>query len=85
MTTTTKSVLGIIVVAVVALVGVYAYRAHQMVATESPTGTGLPTAATDTSDTAIDQDTAAIDAQLKATSDDDATVDQGIQTHSAAQ
>ncbi len=86
MTTTTKSVLGIVAVAVIALGGVYAYRVHHMSEAMAPdNGTGLPTSATDTSDSAIEQDAAAIDSQLQATSNDNATVEEGIQTHNQAQ
>jgi hypothetical protein len=86
MTTTSKTVLGIVAVAVIALGGFYAYRAHDMnEATATNSGSSLPTSATDTSDSAIEQDAAAIDTQLQATNDDNATVDQGIQTHSQAQ
>ncbi|CAN5750871.1 hypothetical protein BH11PAT2_BH11PAT2_01630 [soil metagenome] len=86
MTTTTKSVLGIVAVAVLVLGGVYAYRAHDMAAVSANAdGTGLPTSATDTSDSAIEQDSAAIDAQLQATNQDNAAVDEGIQTHNQVQ
>ncbi|MDB5189995.1 MAG: hypothetical protein JWN49_321 [Parcubacteria group bacterium] len=86
MTTSTKTVLGIVAVAVIALGGIYAYRAHIMSErTASNTETGLPTSANDTSDSAIQQDAEAIDAQLQTTNADNASVDESIQTHSQVQ
>lgn len=39
---------------------------------------GLPTASTDTSDAAINQDTAAVDAQMNGLNSDNATVDSSL-------
>ncbi len=76
MTTTSKVLIGVVVLAAVALVAVFAVRPH---AASSPTGeAALPTSASDTSDDALAKDSAAIDAQLQGLDDDSATVDQGI-------
>jgi hypothetical protein len=86
MTTSYKTVLGIVAVAVIALGGMYAYSQHSEIKpTATNTETGLPTSATDTSDSALVQDANAIDAQLQATNADNTAVDNGIQTHSQVQ
>lgn len=81
MSTTNKTVLGIVFVAVIALVAAFALRTHapnQAAATGNGNADALPTAATDTSDTALQQDSVALDAQLTGLDSDTATVDQGI-------
>ncbi|MES2225744.1 MAG: hypothetical protein V4480_02965 [Patescibacteria group bacterium] len=86
MTTTSKAVLGIALAAVILVIAFYALRMHDAgTNAQSADAATLPTPANDTSDSAMDKDAAAIDAQLKGLSDDDATVDQGIQTHATAQ
>ena len=81
MSTTNKTVLGIVIVAVIALIAAFALRTHapsQNAAAANANTDSLPTAATDTSDTALQQDSAAIDMQLNGLDSDTATVDQGI-------
>ncbi len=86
MTTPTKTVLGIVAIAVIALGGLFAYHVHNTNDTTATNSqTGLPTSATDTSDSAIEQDAQAIDAQLQATNSDNAKVDEGLQTHTQVQ
>ncbi|MEO6536171.1 MAG: hypothetical protein ABIT47_00625 [Candidatus Paceibacterota bacterium] len=85
MTTSTKTVLGIAAAIVLAIGVVLAYRTHDANDTAASTETGLPTLATDTSDSAIQQDADAIDAQLQATDSDNSTVQDGIQTHGQVQ
>lgn len=81
MSTTNKTVLGIVIVAVIALIVAFALRSqgtNQAPAAANGNGDSLPTAATDTSDSALQQDSAAIDAQLAGLDNDTATVDQGM-------
>ena len=51
----------------------------------SQTPTDLPTAANDTSDSAITQDTASVDAQIKTLSSDSTSVDQSLNDKAGAQ
>jgi hypothetical protein len=85
MTTTSKTVLGIAVAAVVLLVGGYAiHMNNQTVATQTGADANYSNAS-DTSNAALAKDADAIDSQLTAANADSATIDQGIQTHSQAQ
>lgn len=80
MSTTNKTVLGIVIVAVIALIAAFALRTHapSQTAANGSDNAALPTAATDTSDAALQKDSAAIDAQMSGLDQDTATVDQGL-------
>jgi len=81
MSTTNKTVLSVVVIAIIVLLAVFALRAHapsQNTAENTGDTSSLPTAANDTSDAALQKDAAAIDTQLSGLDSDNATVDQGI-------
>ena len=84
MTTTSKTVLGIGIVAVLLLIGIYAFRMNSSSTDQVSSDSMLPSGS-NTSDAALDQDTASIDADLTAVADDSATVNEGIETHAQAQ
>ena len=74
--------------------GQHAIRQQQAVAdpklgfqqtAQQQTPTDLPTAANDTSDPAIAQDTASVDAQIKTLSSDSTSVDQSLNDKAGAQ
>lgn len=78
MSTTNKTVIGIVVVAVIALVAIFAFRAHTVSQTATATNDSLTTSPSDTSDAALQKDSATIGTQLDDLDGDTATVDQGI-------
>lgn len=86
MSITSKTVLGVVVIAVVLLVGTYAYSMYvhkEQMAQDS--NNGLTTSASDTSDAALQSDTETIDAGLSGLTGDSATVDQGVAAHAGTQ
>lgn len=89
MTTTGKSVLAVVLLLVVIGGGLAIYHMHhqkEAVASATATSTDdgtLPTSPSDTSDAALEQDSAAIDAQMNGLGSDTATVDQGVTDASA--
>ncbi len=71
----------IIAVIVVALIGVGVYYATRNTSAPAPVADNTQvekTPAADTSDSSIDSDTAALDAQIKASANDTTSVDSGI-------
>lgn len=81
MTTTTKSVIVIVILAVLALVAMNAYRQGNADATANVDSV-LPSG-TDTSDAGLSEDAAAIDANLSGLVSDEEEVDQSIDGHVA--
>jgi cytoskeletal protein RodZ len=80
MSKTSQIVLGIAVVAVVALGGLYYWHTMNLQAQpENPEVTTLPTGS-DSSDSAIEQDLASIDAQIKEVEDDTDSADASVST-----
>lgn len=78
MSTTSKTWIGIGIIVVIALVAIFALRAHAPKEAANDSEASLPTAATDTSDAALQKDSAAIDTQLNGLDSDNATVNEGI-------
>lgn len=77
MSTTQKTWIGIGGIVVVLLVAFFAVHSHTQ-KEETANDAALPTASTDTSDAALQKDSAAIDTQLTGLDGDTATVNQGI-------
>ena len=81
MTTTNKTLIAIGVVAVVALVIIFAVRMHsakQAATIQQTDEATLPTSPSDTSDAALEKDSAAIDMQLSGLDTDSEAADEGL-------
>lgn len=66
------------ILAVLALIGLYAMHKSAPQGTSAMDESSLPTSSTDTSDTALTKDTAAIDTNLSGVDQDSANVDQSF-------
>lgn len=79
MSTTTKTVLVILVIAAIVILAMALLGSGSASAPESSQNPALlPTASTDASDAALQQDSAAIDTQLTGLDTDTQTVDEGM-------
>lgn len=82
MSTTTKSVIAIVVLAVVALIAYFALRGGTPANGSLSAAAALPSR-TDTSDAGLAKDAASIDTSLKGLSTDQAAIDQSLAAHVA--
>ncbi|MDB4992384.1 MAG: hypothetical protein JWL75_629 [Parcubacteria group bacterium] len=89
MTTTNKTVLGIVAAAVVLLIVVYALGSHNgaqpLTDQSNSADASLQTNPNDSSDAALTTDASTIDSQMSASDQDASAVQQGLDTHAQAQ
>jgi hypothetical protein len=75
MTTAQKAGIGVLIIAVIAMLGAYALQQDD---TAQTSDTVLTTSPDDASDEALEKDAAAIDSEISGLEDDSATIDASI-------